>query len=111
MKKLITVLTASVGTMFIASVLMTNTAKTLTPESIEKAVRDPDSIKIMVPTVPSNRQITPTCPSAEYQIATFRDNAEGQNMFAQTMHCPKCSLGAISEKDGLKVCSYCESVL
>jgi hypothetical protein len=54
----------------------------------------------------------PFCPSAEYQVTLVNKTvAEGQNMFVDTQHCPKCRMGAIYEKEGVKICTYCESTL
>ena len=42
-----------------------------------------------------------------------RDSLFTQNGFGVSLtdHCPKCGLGALSEKNpGIKVCSYCETI-
>lgn len=64
-----------------------------------------ESIKIYKPVFSPT---APTCPSAEYQLASFRQ-AEGQSGFVHTEHCSKCNMGALYEKEGKKVCTYCET--
>lgn len=52
----------------------------------------------------------PTCPSAEYQLASLNRNAESQNPLIMTAHCPKCNLGALYKKGEDTICTYCESI-
>lgn len=54
--------------------------------------------------------LAPTCPSAEYQIASVSRNAEGQDPLVMTAHCPKCSLGALYKKGEDTICTYCEAI-
>ena len=82
-----------------------NTLDNKTLKSKEEIVLPKESTKIYKPVL---NQISPTCPSAEYQLATFRQ-AEGQLPLQNTEHCTKCGLGALYEKDEKKVCSYCET--
>ncbi len=54
----------------------------------------------------------PICPSSEYQLTSLnRGMAEGQLSPIQTLHCAKCSLGALYKKDNdeLYTCTYCEA--
>ena len=55
---------------------------------------------------------SPICPSAEYQLTALnRGMAEGQLSPIMTLHCAKCSLGALYKKDNdeLYTCTYCET--
>lgn len=47
--------------------------------------------------------ISPTCPSSEYT----QGQAQSQTVGIFTPHCTKCSLGALYEKDGVMICTYC----
>lgn len=79
--------------------------KTLKPAKSEISLPG-DGVKIYAPyTVPTS----PTCPSAEYQLAYTLKQAEGQTISIHTEHCSRCSLGALYEKDDKKVCTYCET--
>ena len=54
--------------------------------------------------------LAPTCPSPEYQVAALNRNAEGQDPLVMTVHCPKCSMGAVYKKGDVNVCTYCEAI-
>lgn len=75
-----------------------------------KPAKDEINIPVEAPKIyrPYLNQTSPTCPSGEYQLATFRQ-AESQNGMVHTEHCSKCSIGALYEKGGYKTCTYCES--
>jgi hypothetical protein len=93
-------------TLITASLIFTgiNTLKDKTLKPEKEEIKLPEGIKIYKPYF---SPIAPTCPSAEYQLASRQ--AEGQSLIVQTEHCPKCNLGALYEKSGNKICTYCES--
>jgi len=70
------------------------------PEIHPDNVLKPDSIKIYQPQI-----ISPSCPSSEYQLS----QAQSQTVGVTTLHCSKCSLGALYEKDGKMICTYCNN--
>ena len=94
----ITLITASL----IFTGINTLKEKSLKPEKEEITL--PEGKEIYTPYFSPS---APTCPSGEYQLASRQ--AEGQSLIVQTEHCPKCSLGALYEKEGKKICTYCES--
>jgi len=73
--------------------------------------------------------ISPICPSSEYNqyeikkagisitihpnnVLEYSDNqgqAQSQTVGVTTLHCSKCSLGALYEKDGKMICTYCNN--
>ena len=109
MKKIIAT-TFAAACLFAAGLsVVRTTSSAVDIRNIQETIKDPNSIKIMAPMIKSPE---PTCPSAEFQIAAFRSVAEHQDNMVTTVHCPKCSIGAIFEReDGKKTCSYCEEVL
>jgi hypothetical protein len=109
MKKIITTTIVAACLFITGLTFVKTTSNAIDTKHIQDSIKDPNSIKIMVPML---KKVEPTCPSAEYQIATLRPTAEYQDDTVITVHCTKCSIGAIFEReDGRKVCSYCEGVL
>ena len=69
--------------------------------------------EIRLPAVPSRIYVpaptAPSCPSSEFQVVLLNRSAEGQTEGMHTIHCAKCSLGALYKQGEVYICSYCES--
>lgn len=98
-----------ITTTIIATSLLLTGINTLNKNYIIKPVKEEvpfeDNIKIYKPIF---TPLSPTCPSAEYQLVSMNRQAENQLGIVHTEHCAKCNMGALYQKEDKKVCTYCE---